>query len=145
MNRAFMLVAVSVICLISNILALAQNQDSKLDKGGTCPAPIYQKDEVSQAAVIISIPEPELPLTARIQKVTGLVVLSVVFCADGKVRDIKVLQGLSLWNNGKSSLCSLADNFSTCCQRRSYCFANFSTSIQPHKSSGAYCEYFIES
>lgn len=55
---------------------------------------IYSSKEVSQHVKLLNRPEPSLTNEARRKGVSGVVVLRAVFTADGKVEQIKVVNGL---------------------------------------------------
>jgi TonB family protein len=70
--------------------AKRSNQGQLLDDPGT-----FGAREVTQKARVLSKPEPSYTEAARIAGVEGTVVLRAVFAADGEVKNIFVLQGLS--------------------------------------------------
>lgn len=63
------------------------------DESGN-PAQIYGSREVETKARIISRPMPAYPREARGSGINGTVVLRAVFAADGKVKNIRVVNGL---------------------------------------------------
>ncbi|MGB8509484.1 MAG: energy transducer TonB [Pyrinomonadaceae bacterium] len=55
---------------------------------------IYTGREVTCKAVILSKPQPVFPRQARAERVQGVVRVSVVLLASGKVGEVKVIKGL---------------------------------------------------
>ena len=60
----------------------------------TCAGRIYEVKEVTRRAKITKVPEPTFTEEARIKRAEGTVVLTGVFCRNGKVTNIKVVQSL---------------------------------------------------
>ena len=60
---------------------------------------IYSPAEVTTPAVILSNPKPQYPREAGRYDVNGTVELSMVLAADGKVRDLQLVKGLSQGQN----------------------------------------------
>ncbi|MDQ1557055.1 MAG: hypothetical protein QOD32_115 [Pyrinomonadaceae bacterium] len=68
------------------------------------PAPVaeekvYTPAEVTTPAVILSNPKPQYPRVAGKYDVSGTVELSMVLAADGKVRNLEIVKGLSQGQN----------------------------------------------
>ncbi len=64
------------------------------EKEDTCANPIYSAKEVIRRAKIKKITEPTYTDEARARGVQGTVIVSGVFCRDGKVTNIEVIQSL---------------------------------------------------
>jgi TonB family protein len=60
---------------------------------------VYSSSEVTKPAVIIEKPKPEYRKEADEKDVSGVVVLQLVLSSTGKVRDVSVVQGLSVNQN----------------------------------------------
>ena len=83
-----MLLVVATVMLQSSAgLAQKENEDS-------CGDTIYTGKEVSRKAKITKITEPLYTDEARAKRVQGTVILTAVFCSNGKVTDIQVVEGL---------------------------------------------------
>ena len=79
-------------CQIVILLLFALNCVSAQETDSSdCKGPIYKGKEVTRKVKLTSHPEPERPKDAS--KVTGLVVLDVVACKDGRITNIEVVQG----------------------------------------------------
>lgn len=55
---------------------------------------IYRASDVTRRAVITNKPEPEYTAAARLNQVSGTVVLNAVLAADGRVTNIETVRGL---------------------------------------------------
>lgn len=64
-----------------------------LDQSGN-PVQVYSAREVETKAKIVSRPMPAYPRQARGSGISGTVVLRAVFAADGRVKNIRVVDGL---------------------------------------------------
>jgi TonB family protein len=60
---------------------------------------VYSPSEVTTPAVILSSPKPEYPREAGKYDVPGTIELRMVLAADGKVRDVEIVKGLSQGQN----------------------------------------------
>jgi TonB family protein len=90
MNRLVQtLILLSIaIAIVATNTGLAQKQED------TCAGTIYGPKEVTRPAKIKKLTEPSYTEEARAKRVQGTVVLTAVFCRDGKVTNIEVVQGL---------------------------------------------------
>ena len=59
-----------------------------------CDGPVYSAREVSKRAKILEAPAPQYTEEARAKRVRGTVIMTAVFCRDGKVTNIRVIRGL---------------------------------------------------
>ena len=91
MNRPVqtLILLLLAIAIVQTKAGLAQKQEAE-----TCNGPIYEVKEVTRRAKIKKIIEPAYTEEARAKRVKGTVVLSGVFCRDGKVTNIEVVQRL---------------------------------------------------
>jgi TonB family protein len=83
---------------------LAQSSPADAAAPAVSPAPVaeekvYAPAEVTTPAVILSNPRPQYPREAGKYDVSGTVELSMVLGADGKVRDLQLVRGLSQGQN----------------------------------------------
>jgi len=91
MNRllqTLILLSLAIAIFQTNV-GLAQKQEEE-----TCAGPIYGAKEVTRRARIKKLTEPTYTEEARAKRVRGTVVLTGVFCRDGKVTNIEVVQSL---------------------------------------------------
>ena len=82
--------------LIALAIAIAQTGtgNGQNEKENDCASPIYDIKEVTQRAKVTKITEPTYTEEARAKRVRGTVILTAVFCRDGKVTNIEVVQSL---------------------------------------------------
>jgi len=64
------------------------------EKEDSCEGPIYSVKEVTRKARVTKITEPLYTDEARAKRVQGKVIVTGVFCRNGKVTDVEVVQGL---------------------------------------------------
>lgn len=73
--------------------AEAKNANSAVDAAQDA-GPVYEPKEVDKKAIIFRKLEPSYTEAAQREQVEGVVYLSAVLSADGKVVDIKIIKGL---------------------------------------------------
>ncbi len=91
MNRLLptvMLLAFTAL-MANTSVSLAQKENND-----TCEGPIYNPKEVTKKARMKKVTEPMYTEEARANRVQGTVILTAVFCRNGKVTDIEVVQSL---------------------------------------------------
>jgi len=71
------------------LLPLAQTSQEE-----DCDTPVYSTGDVSKRAKILEALAPEYTEEARAEGVRGTVVMTAVFCRNGKVTNIRVIRGL---------------------------------------------------
>jgi TonB family protein len=86
--RSLSLFVVSL-CVLPMLQTLAQTSQEE-DCGGL----VYGGADVSKRAKVLEAPPPQYTEEARAKRVQGSVVLTAVFCRNGKVTDIAVIRGL---------------------------------------------------
>jgi TonB family protein len=77
------------IAVVQTNAGLAQKEEED-----TCAGRSYEAKEVTRRAKITKVTEPTYTEEARIKRAQGTVVLTGVFCRNGKVTNIKVVQSL---------------------------------------------------
>jgi TonB family protein len=75
--------------IVQTKAGLAQKQEPD-----TCNGQIFEVKEVTRRAKIKKVKEPAYTEEARAKRVKGTVVLTGVFCLDGKVTNVEVVQRL---------------------------------------------------
>jgi TonB family protein len=77
------------LCVLPMLQTLAQTSQEE-----DCDGPVYSAADVSKRAKVLEAPPPQYTEEARAKRVQGSVVLTAVFCRNGKVTDITVIRGL---------------------------------------------------
>jgi len=72
----------------------SQSNELKATNDEDCQGIVFKQEEVSRKARITNRPAPEYTQSARRNRISGNVVLTIVLCRTGKVTDAKVVQGL---------------------------------------------------
>ena len=84
-----------IVILLSLAIAIFQTNAGLTQKQeNVCAGPIYGGNDVTQRAKIRKMTAPTYTEEARAKRVEGTVVLTAVFCRDGKVTDVEVVEGL---------------------------------------------------
>lgn len=86
--RSLCLFVVSL-CVLPMLQPLAQTSQEE-----GCDGPVYSAGDVSRRAKILEAPAPEYTEEARAKGVRGTVIMTAVFCRNGKVTNIRVIRGL---------------------------------------------------
>ena len=86
--------AVVAMTMLSSSLVTAQQPVPKTESP-ECSVVIYSGKQVDQKVRILAKPAPEYDKGDRRRHVSGVIVLTSVFCGSGMVTDIKVKEGLS--------------------------------------------------
>ena len=89
----YLFIAYALISLGSGI-AFAQDS-SGAQAGANGPGPVYAAKDVDKKAIIFERIEPGYTEKAQTSKVEGVVLLSIVLAADGRVTDVAVINGLA--------------------------------------------------
>jgi len=112
MNKTIILVELSVVLtflLISS--AQAQTGLDPNSGGATCSGPVFTLKEITRKAVIISHGFPVMTPEAREHEVQGQVKLEAVLCRNGRVTDIRVIEGLPYGMTEKAVAAALTTKF----------------------------------
>jgi TonB family protein len=83
-----------LILVLLAVVVGSTNTNFLQSSNDTCEGKIYGGKELTRRAKIKKITEPAYTEEARANQVQGTVVLTAVFCRDGKVTNIEVVQGL---------------------------------------------------
>jgi TonB family protein len=83
-----------LILVLLTVVVGSTNTNFLQSSNDTCEGKIYGGKELTRRAKIKKITEPSYTEEARAKRVQGTVVLNAVFCRDGKVTNIEVVQGL---------------------------------------------------
>src|SRR2546430_368762 len=84
-----------LIMLFLAAVSVAAAQGANQTSDEKCDGAVYQPQEVSQKARIISKAIPTYTEAARMHNINGRVALTAVLCRSGHVTDIQVVKGLS--------------------------------------------------
>ena len=77
------------ICVLPMLQPVAQTSQEE-----GCEGPVHSAGDVSKRAKILEAQAPEYTEEARANGVRGTVIMTAVFCRNGKVTNIRVLRGL---------------------------------------------------
>ena len=63
-------------------------------RGEGCDGAVYSFTDVSKRAKVLEVPAAEYTDEARVYRIRGTVVVTAVFCRNGKITNIEVVRGL---------------------------------------------------
>lgn len=89
MNRLVLILLTLAIGIVQTSAGLAQKKEED-----ACTAPIFGGKEVTRRAKIRKVTDPAYTEEARARRVQGTVVVTGVFCSNGKVTNIEVVRSL---------------------------------------------------
>jgi TonB family protein len=77
------------LCVLPTLQTLAQTSQEE-----DCDGPVYAGADVSKRAKLLDAPPPQYTEEARAKGVRGTVILTAVFCRNGKITNITVIRSL---------------------------------------------------
>lgn len=89
-----LLVFIAASCALNASAQTPDNRSAELSA-----EKVYASSEVTKAAVIVEKPKPEYRKEAGEKDVSGVVVVQLVLSSSGKVKDVQVVNGLSVGQN----------------------------------------------